>query len=293
MASDIISKRLERKVIYPLSWPQIDFNMRNIHRLLVTILFSVITTGLCSAQDYLLTTSGDSLSGSIKMLNYGTDKKVQIAQEGKKKKDVYPLFKVKAFSLANEMYHPVKGPNGYVFMKLLKKGYLSLYAFQPQHQNNYDGLFLLKRDGNGMEVPNLTFKKSMKRYLDDCPTVADKIESDILNKRDINEIVDQYNACIVTRSNTIAQPSGPAPAAATKTAPTVERSEKVGVWETLESKVKDADIAEKENALDMIAEIKNKVNSNQRVPNFLIEGLKAALGDSFKSELDAAMASLN
>src|SRR5690606_23106883 len=115
------------------------------------------------------------------------------------------------------MYHPVNAPNGYVFMKLLKRGYLSRYAFQPQNQNNYDALFLMKRDGNGLEVPNLTFKKSMKRYLDDCPTVADKIESDILNKRDINEIVDQYNACIMTRSNAIARPSTPAPAAETAT----------------------------------------------------------------------------
>jgi len=96
VTGDIITKRLERKVIYPLSWPQIDFNMRHIHRLLAIMLFSVITTGLCSAQDYLLTTSGDSLSGTIKMLNYGADKKVQIAQEGKKKED-YPLCKVKAF----------------------------------------------------------------------------------------------------------------------------------------------------------------------------------------------------
>lgn len=263
--------------------------MRNFDRLLVILLFSAITTGVCSAQDYLVTATGDSLSGTIKMLNYGVDKKVQIAQEGKKK-EVYPLFKVKAFSIASEIYQPVKGPNGYVFMKLLKKGYLSLYAFQPQNQNNYDGLYLLKRDGDGMEVPNLTFKKSMKRYLDDCPTVADKIESDVLNKRDINEIVDQYNQCVMNRSNLIAKPAAQAP-----TAPSVsaERSEKVGIWEALESKVQGADLADKENALDMIAEIKNKVNSNQRVPNFLIEGLKAALGDTFKTELDAALASLN
>jgi hypothetical protein len=250
----------------------------------------LLLAGLCTAQDYLVTVRGDTLTGQIKPLNYGTDKKVQITEPGKKK-EVYPFFKVKAYSLDNEIYQPVRGPYGYVFMKLLKTGYVSLYAFQPQNQHNYDGLFLLKRDGNGMEVPNLTFKKSMKRYLEDCPLVADRIENDQLNKKDINEIVEEYNQCIVARSNAIPQPTANTNTT-TSTAPV--SNDNVKLWETLENKVQAENFAEKQNALDMISEIKSKVNTNQRVPNFLIEGLKAALtGAKFNPELEAALKTIN
>lgn len=265
--------------------------MQNLHKILVTSLFLTMAT-ICVAQDYLVTVQGDTLVGQVRPLNYGTDKKVQIAEAGKKKV-VYPFFKVKAYSLDNQVYQPVRGPYGYVFMKLLKSGYLSLYAFQPQNQNNYDGLFLLKRDGDGMEVPNLTFKKSMKRYLEDCPVVSDKIESDQFNKRDINEIVEEYNQCIAARSNAIASPA-PSAATTNKTQPSPENNDKLKTWEALENKVQSADFAEKQNALDMISEIKNKVSMNQRVPNFLIEGLKSALqADEYKTELEAALGTIN
>ena len=52
--------------------------------------------------------------------------------------------------------------------------------------------------------------------------------------------------------------------------------------------------AEKENALEMIGEIKNKISTSQKIPNFLIEGLKNSLNkNEFKAELDSALNSLN
>ncbi len=238
-----------------------------------------------SGQDFIVTIQGDTLVGDVKALTYGPDKKVQITEAGKKKV-VYPFYKVKSFTVDNEVFQPVKGPQGYTFMKLLKAGYLSLYSFQSNNQNLYDGQFLLKMDGDGIEVPNITFKKGMKRFLDDCPTVTDKIESDLLNKKDLVQIIDEYNACITNAA------ASNRPVAESK--PVVPASV-IDTWNALENKVKSqSDFAEKENALEMIGEIKNKISTSQKIPNFLIEGLKNSLNQNeFKAELDSALSTLN
>jgi hypothetical protein len=63
----------------------------------------------------------------------------------------------------------------------------------------------------------------------------------------------------------------------------------------LEDKVNaQADFPEKANALDMIREIKNKVSKNEKVPNFLTEGLKNAVAETpLKDDVDNALKQLN
>ena len=51
-----------------------------------------------NAQDYVVTSKGDTLMGQVKPLFYGVDKKVQLVVD-KKKKTSYPIFQVKAFRL--------------------------------------------------------------------------------------------------------------------------------------------------------------------------------------------------
>ena len=127
-----------------------------IHILLFFLLMLVYQCA--SAQDYVLTARGDSLTGEVKPLFYGPEKRVQLT-DASKEKNTFSLFEVRGFSHDGDIYHPIKGDEGYVFMKLLKSGYLSLYAFQPENQTRFDGLFLRKLDGEGMTVPNLGFKK--------------------------------------------------------------------------------------------------------------------------------------
>lgn len=238
-------------------------------------------------QDYIVTIQEDTIKGKVRALTYGAEKKVQIEEPGKKKV-VYPFFKVKSFSIEGETYQPVKGPDGYTFMKLVKPGYLSLFAFQHKDQTTYDGLFLAKKDGTGTEVPNLTFKKGMRRFLDDCPSVATKIENDIYNKKDLNKIVDEYNACMT------ASPAPVAPEKPVVVQPAPSRKSTTA-WDALESKVKsEPDFAGKEDALEMIGEIKNKISTSQKIPNFLIEGVKTSLNqDVFKAELENALKEIN
>jgi len=236
---------------------------------IIHILFLLIAMLVCkcvNAQDFLVTTKGDTIFGEIKPLNYGPEKKVLI-KTADKKKTVYSMFQVSFYSLEKETYYPVKGPAGYSFMKLLKPGYLSLYGFQVENQTTYDGRFLLKRDGKGTEVPNLSFKKALTNFLDDCDQVAVKIENGVFSKRDLEKIVDEYNACI--NSNT----SERLPVAST---PSLKK--KTDSWDVLAEKVKAHENFDgQENTLEMISEIKSKISKSEKVPNFLIQGLKETL----------------
>ena len=110
-----------------------------------------------------------------------------------------------------------------------------------------------------------------------------KIDNDVLNKKDLHQIVDEYNACMTNPAPVEEKPIAAQPAKG------------LAAWDALENKVKSQpDFPEKNNALDMISEIKGKISTNQKVPNFLIEGLKSSLNqDVFKAELDAALKEIN
>jgi hypothetical protein len=246
--------------------------------------FAILFHSVAFAQDILVTAKGDTIKGEIKPLTYGVDKKVQVVEPGKKKV-IYTIFQIKSFSFKGETFQPVKGPNGYTFMKLIKSGYLSLFAFQPENQVTYDGAYLLKRDGTGIEVPNLTFKKGMRKFLDDCPAVENRIENDELNKKDLYQIIDQYNACVDGRSATQQKVVNAK----------IEQTKKISAWDVLEEKVKtEPDFEGKSNALEMIGEIKSKISTSQKIPNFLLEGLKSSLNqDVFKTELENALKEVN
>jgi hypothetical protein len=237
-----------------------------------------------SAQDYVVNVKGDTLTGSIKPLTFGPDKKVQVTSADKKK-TVVPIFQVKAYSLKGEIFQPVKGPSGYTFMKLLKAGYVSLYAFQLENQTSYDGRFLLKRDGTGTEVPNLSFKKITSRFFSDCPAIESKIEDGTYGKKELDTIIDEYNACINGRTAEHTQ------VIATRT----EQVKKINSWDILETKVKAlSEFEGKTNALEMIGEIKNKISKSEKVPNFLINGLKGTLTQpELQADLETALKELN
>jgi hypothetical protein len=232
----------------------------------ILISYILLTTTL-HAQDYVLTAKGDTLKGEVKMFVNGVEKRVQVTQENKKKTTLN-ILQVKSFVLKKERYRPVKFGDTYVFMKLLKEGYLSLYSFQLNGQLTYDGRYLLKMDGKGMEVPNLGFKKNMTKFLSECIEVSAQIESGKYGYGDLNDIIDRFNQCI--NSNTFAQ---------TTSTLNSDKSSKVKLdqWEALETQIQASSITEKNDALEMIKEIKNKLSKGEQIPKFLSEALKSAL----------------
>jgi hypothetical protein len=254
--------------------------MKHAGLLVAIVAFSFTGLHRLAAQEYVITTKGDSIAGQLKPLLYGTEKKVQVTTADKKK-EVYSIFQVRRYRFRDEIYEPVKGPDGFTFMKLVKAGYLSLYNYQLPSQVTFEGSYLMRRDGKGMDVPNISFKKAMKSYLKDCPTVVDRIESGEYNRKDLNDIIDTYNQCIDKNTTTHTA------AVATQEVQT----KSLNAWDVLENQVKAAaDFDGKPNALEMIQEIKGKIERSEKIPNFLVEGLKGVLkDDSFQTALNNAL----
>lgn len=252
-----------------------------IHTLFFAFLMMVSASSI--AQDYVLTARGDSLTGQVKPMLFGPEKKVYLVGPDKDKKS-FSIFEVRAFSHDGNIYHPVKGEQGYVFMRLLHPGYLSLYAYQPENQTRFDGLFLKKIDGDDLIVPNLGFRKYVSAFLEDCPDVATRVKEGDLGKKNLRDLIDAYNACIDSRSidhdKIIAGRK--------------EQTNQISVWDSMEEKIREKDFNEKNNALEMIAEIRKKILRQETIPNFLVEGLKNSLKDTgLSAELDQALAEIN
>lgn len=253
-----------------------------IHIVLFIIL--MIAYQCTHAQDFAVTTKGDTIRGKMKPLTYGPDKKLQITETGKKK-STYPLFQIQSFTLDGDVFIPAKGPNGYTFMKVIKSGYLSLLAFQLDNQVTYDGRYLLKKNGDGVEVPNLAFKKTLRNFLSDCGDIADKVEAGTYGKKELDVIIDEYNACVKGHQ-------------ATKVASIETRNainDRLTSWDALETKVKGTeDFQGKSDALEMIADIKGKISRGEKVPNFIVEGLKGTLTrEDLQPALQEALKNLN
>ena len=238
------------------------------------------------AQDYVITTKGDSIAGTTKILNFGDQWKVQVTQADKSK-SVFNVLQVKTFTNAGEPYRPVKFNGGFTFMKVIKNGYLSLLAFQRPDQTSFDGEYLLKADGNGMEVPNLNFKKAMSKFLIECKPVSKKLVEHVYGRNELAIIIDEYNACIQNQSITPSTPSLNSP----KPVLSEETKSLLQTWNELSLKVKQHEAFEgQQDATEMIAEVQDKLNNNQRIPKFLSEGLMDVLKDTdLKSDLETAL----
>jgi hypothetical protein len=253
----------------------------------IIFLLSAIASSCVFAHaqsDYAITAKGDTLRGRVKLLTYDILDRVQVTVD--KKKKVYTALEVKSIFVDGITYHTVKYDKGYRYMKSLKRGFLSLYGFRLPNQSSYDGQYLSKKDGTGMEIPNLTFKKSMAAFLDGCDEVKERIKSGDLGRRDVDQIIDRYNSCLQfkTENKIEAVPE-----------PTPIESEKMVAINSMISKVEAAsDFPSKNDALDLLRDLRSKVGRNEILPNYLTKEINNSLGaqPQFAEELEKLLALL-
>ncbi len=243
------------------------------------VIFIFGLSNLSAQTDFAVTSKGDTLRGRVKILTYDLLDRMQVTVD--KKKKIYTALQVKALSVDGVTYHTVKYDKGYRYMKLIKSGFLSLYGFRLPNQSSYDGQYLLKKDGTGMEIPNLTFKKSMANFLSSCDEVESRIKNGDLGRRDVDQIIDRYNSCLQfkTEKNKIEAVPEPTPI----------ESEKMMAINSIISKVEgSADFSSKNDALDLLKDMRSKVGRNEILPNYLTKEIKNSLGaqPQFAEELD-------
>lgn len=249
----------------------------------ISILFSISVRSF-SQTDFAITSKGDTLRGRVKLLTYDILDRVQVTVD--KKKKVYTALEVKSIFMEGVTYHTVKYDKGYRYMKLIKSGFLSLYGFRLPNQSSYDGQYLSKKDGTGMEIPNLTFKKSMANFLSGCNEVESRIKSGDLGRRDIDQIIDRYNSCLQFKTEKKIE---------IVPEPTPVESEKMVAVNSLISKVETAaEFTNKTDVLDLLKDLRSKVGRNEILPNYLTKDIKNYLGTqpAFAEDLEKLMALL-
>lgn len=230
------------------------------HKIITLLLLIMAMQPVAAQPDFVVLPKGDTLYGAVSFISYGKEYRIQFTGADQKK-ILFTIVQVKAFCKDGRHHHTVRTDQGYQVLQVLKEGYLSLYAYRLENQITWDGRYLMKKDGQGMEVPNLLFKKIMKKFLSDCPDIVGELENGTLTRNDLNTIIDRYNACLQ------ASPS----VAVNKVAPHNE-------WDDLEKKV--AALAEgddKTRALEIIMEIKLKLQRAEKVPAFMITSLRTSL----------------
>ncbi|MEI9918353.1 MAG: hypothetical protein WDO14_06060 [Bacteroidota bacterium] len=249
------------------------------------LLTSVILLSFSAAfgQDYIVTIKSDTLKGEVKLLSYDLLDRVQFTEPGKKKA-VYTATQLRRVFLKGDLYAPVKIDNAIRFMKVLISGYISLYAYRAPQQAGYDTRVLQKVGMNSFEVPNMGFKKFIGDLVEDCPVVYDKVKNGDLTRNSVEEIVIEYNTCIVSVQEQKIKEALPAPST-----PAYDLVEK------LKTKVNASDLSNKNDASDLLNSIGEKLRKGEAVPAYMKEGLKGYLGsrEDLKGDMEQLLTLLN
>lgn len=244
----------------------------------------VMLPSITFCQDYLITTKGDTVRGKISLNYYDLVDRAEV--RGDKKRTSLMATQVREAIVDGITYRPQKLSGRYRFMRLIKSGYLSLYGFRALGQSTFDSQFLVRLDGRSQEVPHLSFKSVMSSFLKDCPELADRVESGEkgLGKKNLEKIIDEYNACIDQKKTY--QPE----VAAGDSLWTSH----LELLESFRKKVIDLpDFANRQDALDLMTDMEEKLKSKQAIPNYLLTGLSGYLANSsLKEDLEALVTAL-
>lgn len=246
------------------------------------MIFSFFLPLLVQSQDYVVTLKNDTLRGAAKIMTYDLIDRVQVI-EGKKKTE-FTAIQVRSVNTEKGTFHPVLTNNRYRLLKLVTPGYLSLYLARTQQGSAYEIQFLVKRDGSAIEVPNLTFKKVISSFLNDCAVMPQKIMAGEIGRKDLDQVIKEYNVCIDNQTN-----------ASKTTRAVAEDDPMLQALTLLTKKIEQASaLPSQKDALNILADITEKVINNQTIPNYLSEALKGVLKDypDSQPELEKVLALL-
>jgi hypothetical protein len=231
------------------------------------------------AQDYLVTVKGDTMRGSVKILSYGLMDRVVVNVDGKKTN--FTAVQVRNLFYDSMKLMPVQRDNTIRFMRVLRSGYLTLYAFRLENQVTYDGRLLAKMNGKQLEVPNIGFKRILADFVEDCESTSAKVKDGSFERGNLEPMVDDYNACVADQNKVSTSLIKPTPA--------------MEALAELKTKVEGSSLEGKKDVVDMLNDIDRRLRLKESIPPYLTNGVKSSLADKteFEVELNKFLSSLN
>jgi hypothetical protein len=173
---------------------------------LITISVSAMAQDSEFLDGYIVTNSNDTIKGLVKYVNqipYRVLVDIKFKENEKSKSKVYPPSSILGYKAEEKIFHSLVNPSEGVkqFMELVIDGHLRLYKSTvtgfgaPQYgPANTERFFLLKKSDKTLFIVSKgKFKDRLSEYLADNATVSEKVKSGQYKKRNIEEIVKEYN----------------------------------------------------------------------------------------------------
>jgi hypothetical protein len=121
---------------------------------------------------------------------------------------------------------------------------------------------------DALEVPNIGFKKYIGELVADCQSVSEKVSSGDYDRHELEQLIDEYNACITDYNNRRIA------AAATASSPVIE------LINQMKTKLASSDISNKNDAIELLNSMSDRYRKNEAIPGYMREGLKGYLNSN-------------
>jgi len=155
---------------------------------------------------YIITNANDTIDGLVKYVNYAPYRvliDIKFKEGGNSKTKTYPPNTILGYRAGEKIFHSVKiDENGdKQFMELVIDGYVRLYESTvssfgvPQYgsASSVSSYLLKKDDKKAFSVGQGKFKERLSEYLADNTSLSEKIKNGDYKKKDLEEIVNEYN----------------------------------------------------------------------------------------------------
>lgn len=160
------------------------------HFFLITILF--ISSGVYGQNDFLVTNSRDTIYGKVTFPTpKGTEKVMLKNDDGNQEFTVGKIFSA---MVKGTEYRKIWVVDKFKIAKVEISGFLSMLKFRNEGEYEFSTYYLIKQSGESLQVSALVFRRKMAQFLGDCNELADAINKKEYNFRQINQVVERYNA---------------------------------------------------------------------------------------------------
>lgn len=236
--------------------------------LLVLLICLINQFVIAQRNGSLVTTTGETLQGKIYLQLEDMRVDELILKVGKDKSS-YKAHKVLAVYMDNgDTIKTIKYNKRYQFAEVVVSGpFLSYYkiADVAQERKELTLTLLVKQDDSSLEIGNIGFKNRLTKFLNDCPEVADKVDAGEYKKSQLEEIVMSYNQVKVRNQRPI------------MTLNEEEVAEEQPALDELISKISNSEINDKVDVIEMLEDVKSKLQSGDKIPKYLKGAILEAL----------------
>ncbi|MEM9391303.1 MAG: hypothetical protein AAGA02_12560 [Bacteroidota bacterium] len=228
----------------------------------VSLLFFAALSKAQTDEVYL--TSGDTLAGKIDILlpaDYYEEIMVKTDNEKRRIKS----FRMLGFKAGNDVYKIIKFGDKYRIMEEIISGYLGLYRFRADNNYDFGSRFLYKVTNEGIEVPNITFKKAVADFVSECPSVQTDVKNKTYKASNIEEMIRAFNNCINERPQVTVEVKE-------EEKPVVKASKELELINTIAKKLESESISEELSTL--LSDLEAKISKGENVPGYLTGALE-------------------